>query len=252
MPGVLAVLTGAGRAGRRAQAASRTSPPPCSAARHRAAQPRRLAGARLRAAARCCRPTASATSAQRSRSWSPRRSPQAKDAAERVVVDYEPLPAVIDAPARRRSRRAAALRRHRQRLHRCRGRRRRGDRGGVRARRACRAARDLGPARHRRADGAARRGRRLRSGDRALHAATPARGGVVRPEERARGDPRRAAEPRARRRARRRRQFRHPQLLLSRIRAGGLGGASARPAGEMDLRAPRGVRSATTRAAISR
>ena len=41
----------------------------------------------------------------------------------------------------------------------------------------------------------------------------------------------------ARSNARRRRQFRHPQRLLSGIRAGVLGGAAAGTAGEMDLRA---------------
>ena len=99
----------------------------------------------------------------------------AKDAAELVEIDYEPLPAVTDTrgggrrPARRGSTIDVA-----QRLHRRRCRRRRGDRGGVRARRARGEARHLGAARHRRADGAARRGRRLRHGDRQATPCTPA------------------------------------------------------------------------------
>ena len=56
---------------------------------------------------------------------------------------------------------------------------------------------------------------------------------------------------RARGGARRRRQLRHAQQLLSRVRAGGVGGAPRRPAGEVDVRAPRGVPRPTTRAAIS-
>ena len=55
-----------------------------------------------------------------------------------------------------------------------RGRRRGRDRGGLRRRRACRPVRDLGAAHRRRADGAARRDRRIRPGDRTLHA--PCRG----------------------------------------------------------------------------
>ena len=95
----------------------------------------------------------------------------AKDAAERVTVDYEPLQPVTETAGARRSRSAAALRSHRQCLHRCRCRRRRGDQGGVRARGACGEVRDLGAARHRRAARRPRRGRRLRSGDEQAHAA---------------------------------------------------------------------------------
>ena len=57
---------------------------------------------------------------------------------------------------------------------------------------------------------------------------------------------------RARHRPRDRRQFRHAQQLLSRIRAGRLGLAARRAAGQMDRRTPRGVSSATIWAAISR
>ena len=90
--GVLAVLTGADAAGRRAEA----DPAPADAARparHRAAQPRRLRRTSPRRTTRCP-PTRCASSARRWRWWSPRRIAAAKDAAERVAVDYEPLPAV--------------------------------------------------------------------------------------------------------------------------------------------------------------
>ena len=157
MPGVLAVLTGEDAARRRAQAHS-ASRRARHGARHRAAQPRRLAGARraaLRAADRSGAPCRHA----RSPSSLPRRSRQAKDAAEKVVVDYEPLPVVTEGTAGAESDAprlyddlpnvmidaevgdAAATD------------------AGVRARRPCHAARHLGQSRHRRADGAAR-GRR--------------------------------------------------------------------------------------------
>ena len=98
-----------------------------------------------------------------------------------------------------------------------RGRRRRGDRGGLRARRACREVRDLGPARHRRADGAARGGRRIRPRDRTLHDLRRQR-----PALRLRKDDLAIVLDvpdgrRARRHARRRRQFRHPRHDLSRV-----------------------------------
>ena len=58
---------------------------------------------------------------------------QAKDAAELVEVDYELLPAVVAGRRRGRARRAAALGRGaRQSVHRCRGRRRGGDRRRLR------------------------------------------------------------------------------------------------------------------------
>ena len=69
-----------------------------------------------------------------------RRDPrQALDAAERVAVDYEPLPAVTTAAAARRAGRAGDLRRGAgQRLHRLAHRRRRSRRCGVRRSGACR------------------------------------------------------------------------------------------------------------------
>ena len=124
---------------------------------------------------------------------------QAKDAAEKVVVDYEPLPAVTDAKAAVETRRAAALRRSAEYHDRRRSRRRRGDRRGVRARRPCHPARHLDQSRHRRADGAARRRRHLRCGERPLHALCRL-GRHRAPEKGDRGDPRRAVRQRARHR----------------------------------------------------
>ena len=95
----------------------------------------------------------------------------AKDAAELLDIAYEPLPAVTRAADAREARRAAAVGDGAgQSLHRYRGRRRGCDRRRLRPRRACRAARNPGAARHRRADGAAHQCRRLRSRDRPLHA----------------------------------------------------------------------------------
>ena len=137
-----------------------------------------------------------------------------------------------------RGRRAFRVQGRHQYLRRRRRGRRRRHRSGVQARRAYRLARYLGAARHRRADGAARRGRRLRCPHRPLYALCRQRQrGAA--EDRARGHPWRRREHGARDRARRRRQFRHPQRVLSGVRAGVLGVAAARAAGEMDLRAQR-------------
>ena len=137
-----------------------------------------------------------------------------------------PLPAVTHALDRRRAGRAARARRRAvQCLRRCPGRRRRRHRGGLRPRRACRAARHLGAARRRRADGAARRDRRLRPGDRALHAARRRRrrgAATQRPRRRAG----RRRDRRAHGDARRRRQFRHARRLQPGIRPGALGRAT--------------------------
>ncbi len=162
------------RAGRRAEAdpahAGAAQPPADIALRNRDGS-----DARLRAAARSCRPTGCASSAKRSRWWSPRPSPAAKDAAERVVVDYEPLEPVTATagrgrrPARRGSTSTVANVCIDADV---------GDAAATEAAfaraAACGLARHLGAARHRRADGAARRGRRLRRGDAAATRCTPA------------------------------------------------------------------------------
>ena len=118
---------------------------------------------------------------------------------------------------------AGARRRAVECLLRRRARRRRGDRRRLCPRRARDAVRDLGAARHRRADGAARRARRLRCRDRPLHRlCRQRRRGAA--EERSRHHARRAAGKSPRADAGRRRQFRHPRHDLRRIRAGGVGG----------------------------
>ena len=177
----------------------------------------------------------------------------AKDGAELVEVDYEVLPAVTDtaAAAATRTRRACTTERSSNVCIDAEVGDARGDRRGLRARRACRALRDLGAARHRRADGAARRARRIRSATASATRFTPAAAarcgrrtiwptmlGVPPDEVRVRH-------------ARCRRQFRHARHDLSRVRAGRLGGAPRRPAGQMDLRAPAKRSSATTRRATS-
>ena len=86
---------------------------------------------------------------------------QAKDAAEAVVLDIEPLPAVTTAERGRAARRAAALRRRaRQRRARLSLRRQRQGRGRVRRGRACHEARARQQPHGRQRDGAARGDRR--------------------------------------------------------------------------------------------
>ena len=110
----------------------------------------------------------------------------------------------------------------------------------LRVGRAHRPARHLGAAHHRRAHGAARGPRRLRRADRALHALRRlGRRGAA--EGRSRGGAGRAGGGGARGGRGRGRQLRHAEQLLSRVRAGRVGGAAPRPAGEVDVRAPRGV-----------
>ena len=67
-------------------------------------------------------------------------------------------------------------------------------------------------------------------------------GGVVRQKRELAAVLRRAGDRSAGGLGRRRRQLRHPQRLLSGIRAGRVGGKTHRPAGQMDLREERGVR----------
>ena len=114
-------------------------------------------------------------------------------------------------------------------------RRRDGGRGGDRrggARRELPDAREPG---HRRPDGAADGGGRLGRGQRPLHRVLRL-GGLLATARRDRRRPRRAGERGTRGGARRGRQLRHAQQLLSRVRAGGLGRPSRRPTGEVDGR----------------
>ncbi len=64
--------------------------------RSRSAPRARRSTRRRRCAARCWPPTASASSASRSRSWSPRSRALAVDASELVEVDYDPLDVLVD------------------------------------------------------------------------------------------------------------------------------------------------------------
>ena len=141
---------------------------------HRAVQePRRHADEASRRGRRC-RPTRCASSAIRSPSSSPRPLLQAKDAAEAVEVDIEPLPAVTEPERRGAPGRAAASttkRRATSRSTTTSATPRRWRRPSPRPRMSPAQARQQPRGRQR--DGAARGDRRLRSGERALHAAAP-------------------------------------------------------------------------------
>ena len=156
----------------------------------------------------------------------------AKDAAEAVPVEYAELP-----PLGRCGRG-------------CSGGRSGGHRARFRPGRAYRAPRDRHPARHRRADGAARRARPFRCRVGPLHLVCRRRRHRA-AQERGRDHPGHRPREGEGRRQGSRRQFRHPQLLLSRVRPGVLGLAQGRPAGEMDLRAAARRFSATMPAATS-
>ena len=140
----------------------------------------------------------------------------AMDAAERVEVHYEPLPSVASARSAARGGRSSALRRPRQPMHRRRCWRSRRHRGSVRPRGVRRSARDMGPTRDRRADGAALGSCLLRSCERSLLASRrqrrhrPAKAGACH-------DSSGANRGSARHRERNRRQFRHAQRILPRI-----------------------------------
>ena len=225
-------------AGGRAEA----DPAPAAAARRRPTSRCATATAATRRPRRTirCPPTRSASSAKRWRWWSPRRSPRPSRAPS-----ASPSTTSRSTRSRARWRRRSPARRPCSRTapNICvdaERRRRRRHRSRVRARRARRRARHLGAARHRRADGAARRGRRLRCPRPAATRCTPAAAAWCGRRRELAGILGVGGEHGARDRARRRRQFRHPQRVLSGIRAGVLGGAAARPAGEVDLRA-RGI-----------
>ena len=152
-PGVLAVLTGADYRRRRARPIPHNRRADGTARRARCGWRR---GADRHARITRCRPTRCALSASRWRWSSPKRSPRRRTPPNWSTVAYEPLPAVARA--------ADAVKPGAPCLwdeapgNICidievgdAGR----DRRRLRARRACRAARHLDPARHRRADGAA-------------------------------------------------------------------------------------------------
>ena len=158
---------------------------------------------------------------------------QAMDAAEAVDVRYEELPFVLHSEDAMRPGAPALWNEVKDNiLVDTPVRRYTGDRRGVRARRACGDAKIPCRPRDRRADGTARRARRLRCRDRPLYALCRlGRRGAA--EERNRRRARRRARDRARSFARRRRQFRHPQPRLRRVRSGAVGVAQARPSGQI-------------------
>ena len=134
--------------------------------RRKPRSPTRTASRRSRRRIIRCRPTKRASSARQSRWWSARPSMRRRTAPSAVVIDYDVLPAVVETAAAARQDAPRRARRHPlQCLLRLRAWRCRRDRRRVRPRRACHALRDLGAARHRRADGAARRARRFRRRD---------------------------------------------------------------------------------------
>ena len=166
-----------------------------------------------------------------------------RTARNSVMVDYEPLPCVTFAPRAPPSRMRQRLheRPWLECLHRCRGRRRRGDRDGIRARRACRQARRHGC----RASPARRWSRAPQSATTMPRPAntpsTPATARRVRLHKELAHRARRARGQCAPGDPRCRRQLRHPRCDFCRATAGGLGCAQGRPPGEMDLRPQRSV-----------
>ena len=154
---------GARHAGRARRLYRRRSRPPTArsnaSCRSRTATARRCASRR----GRRCRPTRCASSAIRSPAWWRRPSLQAKDAAEAVEVDIEPLPAVTRPDDAVRAGRAADLRRCAgQRRARLPLRRQRAGRRRLRQGRACHADQARQQPRGGQRHGAARRDRRLR------------------------------------------------------------------------------------------
>ena len=177
---------------------------------------------------------------------------QAKDAAEKIVVDYGVLPPAVDTATTANAgpapiARSRAEQHHLQLAHRRQG----GDRRGLRRSGACDETRyrqqSPDPERH----GAARRRRRVRFGDRRDHA-------LYDEPKPACGAPRalrfRWYRPRAqaaRHRARRRRRLRLENLHLCRGNRMRLGGQEDRPAGQMDGASARSPSSPTRMAAIT-
>ena len=225
-PGVLAVLTGAdARADKLGVAALHARRRSRSAVRPR----------RSWRCIRCCRTTACASSAIRSPSWSPRRCNQARDAAELIRVDYEVLPAIVATGEAAQAGRAAGLgRRAEQHLVRHGARRQGRDRRRLRQRRACGVAEDRQqPAVRQLAWRAAPRSpNTIRpAASTTLHTSHAAAAQGARRSGR-RGVPR-AGDEVPRGLAGRRRRLRHEGRRVPRGRAGDLGGAQDRPAGEM-------------------
>ena len=174
---------------------------------------------------------------------------QALDAAERVAVDYDPLPAVTTAAAAIapgapvlseqvpgnvcldwHTGDAAAV-----------------DAAFARAAHVVDAGARQSPHRHQ-SDGAARRHRTIRSGAGPLHA-DPLQPEHPRQPRHDGARIERAVQPGALHRSGCRRRLRCEELRLCRIRAAALGGEAGRPAGEMDRHARRSIPAPTTRPA---
>ena len=165
---------------------------------------------------------------------------QAKDAAEKVKVDYEVLPAVTD-PAKAQTRPADPRGRAEEHDLPVAPRRRQGGRRRVQVGQARHQARHRQQPAGAQRDGAARRDRRIRQRHAELHALEHLAEPACR-AARHRGLRRHGARAQAARdRARRRRRLRLEDFHLS--RRGGLpvGVEEGRPSGEMDLRPLRGV-----------
>ena len=161
--------------------------------------------------------TACAMSATRSRWSSPTRSTRRKDAAELIDIEYEPLPAVtVDRRRGRAGARRGVGRMPRQRLAHLRDRQQGGGRCRLRQGRARPQAALCDHPRPRAVHGAARRDRRVGPARGALHAlcrrAVPAPRAPDAGRQHLQGA--RAADPRHRRRCRRR--LRHQGLAVSR------------------------------------
>ena len=133
-----------------------------------------------------------------------------------------------------RRRRTPALGGHvLERLRRCGRGRHGGHRTRLRGRPSRRSPGNPDPAGDRRSDGTARRRRRVRSRDRPLYPpCRRRRGGPA--QARARRDTRGGGGPGAGGGRRCRRQLRHPERVLSRIRPGGLGRQAPRPSRQVD------------------
>ena len=165
----------------------------------------------------------------------------ARDGAERVAMEWAPLPAVTASLAAAAP--GAPVVWDGDQVERVRGCEDRRCRGGGRRVRSCRPrgpARYVGAAGHRRAHGAARRGRRLGPGERPVHRPRGRRGPGP-DTDRGGRRARRTGERGARDGARGGRELRHAQQLLSGVRPGRLGRAAPRPAREVDGRTARGV-----------
>ena len=154
----------------------------------------------------------------------------ARDAAELIAVDYEPLARRGRHRARSRAGAAAGVGRGAgQSLLRLGGRRRRRGRAGDDRGAPPHRARARQQPHRRQFDGAARRHRRIRSGRGRLHPVELDPGLAFRAQPAGRERLQDPGKPHPRRDPRRRRRLRHEAFSLSRARPGAVGGEEARP-----------------------